>query len=512
MTQATCRAALAAALAVVIAVAAASAQAAAPQKPVLPAAGSGLQVDARLQGLTLEQLLHEAVAALEAGERKQAGRSLDKALLHPDFPRLDPELQHAVLHEAAGIAMQEGQARHALALSQRALALRQDEPDDWYRVATLQLHLDDPVAAAEAMTRFAQHWPTALDSLPEGLLPEILHAPRGRGAARTALLEALFDAGWSRNGLGADGFWVDLASARLDAGDSAGAVEAITRARTPSAIVRLRSDRRFDALVDRDDPRFDVAAAMTAEVARLQALADAQPTRLDVRMELTYALLSAGRAADALAEADAALADLAQFDNGNDAIWLHNNRAIALRRLQRDDEALAALRHASAMREQGAINVSQVLNLGNFHASLGQPEDALRVIAPVGRMSGYGRMVQALIQLRASLQLQRQTDADAAFAYIEAQRIDSADHYLTALLLRGEDDRAASVLAGLLDDAATRDDALAWVQQYQRAPALPGDAGYRRQREALLAREDVQQAIAAVGRSEQHPIHALGEL
>ncbi|MCD9028826.1 hypothetical protein LDO26_11470 [Luteimonas sp. BDR2-5] len=501
-----------AAMALVLGLAATGGHAAAPPKEVLPPIKSDLQADARLQGLTIEQLLGEATAAFDAGARKDAGRALDKLLQHPGFSALDPVLRHAILHEAAGIAMEEGQPRQALALSQRALALRKDERDDWYRIAVLQLHLGDTGDAAAAMTYFVRQWPDGAEHLPVELLPELLHALRGHREARTALLEALFDAGWTRRGLGAGPFWVDLAAARVEAGDAAGAGEAIARVHEPAALVQLRIDRRFDALVDRDDPRFDVGAAADAGIARLQALIAAEPTRLDLRMELTYALLTAGRNDEALAEADAALAALDGFDSQDDAIWLHNNRALALRRLARHDEALAELQRASEMREQGSINVSQVLNLGNFHTSLAQPQEALRVIEPVGRMSGYGRMVQALIQLDAALQLQRQADADAAFAYIEAQRADSARHYLAALLLRGDIERAAAALRDMLDDIDARDDALDWVQDYRRPPPLPGDVPYRERRTELLARDDVQQAVAAVGRIERHPIHALGEM
>lgn len=86
-----------------------------------------------------------------------------------------------------------------------------------------------------------------------------------------------------------------------------------------------------------------------------------------------------------------------------DRVWLMNNRAIALRRMERLDDAIAAFKTGSRLDGYGGPDVSQVLNLGSFLCLIGRPAEALQVIEPVGEMTGYGRMVQTAVHHCAAL-------------------------------------------------------------------------------------------------------------
>ena len=96
----------------------------------------------------------------------------------------------------------------------------------------------------------------------------------------------------------------------------------------------------------------------------------ARPRSLRALTDHTYDLLSTGQndvvlelTADALARIDAAGPDAPPFDDvARYRPWIMNNRAIALSRLGRRDEALVQLEQARTLDEDGGTNVSQSCN------------------------------------------------------------------------------------------------------------------------------------------------------
>lgn len=479
-----------------------------PTRASVEPAVSAIQGEAELHARSFESLLNKGLEQQAAGDAFAASQSFTHAIGRPEFEALAPEMRHAILHQAAGAAIEAGQMQTALLQTQAALRLRQDEIEDWYRLASLQSNLGNADASAEALRHLITTWPDRADDLPQYLIIHPVFVMRANDTARLALLDALFDANWTYDGLGADPAWTELALLRLERQDTPGARAAIARVRQPMDIIRLRTDRRFDAIVDRDDPRFDVAAAAEAHVEAARERTLEQPDRLELQTTLITALLMTGRAEDALATADAALADLGTFSDSEDAVWVHNNRAIALRRLGRDEEAVAALTVASNLREGDGLNVSQVLNLGTLHTILGQPDQALEAIERVGDdITGYGRMVEESVRFRAATQQGDTEMADVALAQLALGRTDAPQVYLDALLLRGDLDTAAAALPGLLDAPANRQALLDWAQSYRALPPSPGEVIPRQHRTRFLARPDVQAAFDRYGRIETHPIH-----
>lgn len=479
-----------------------------PTRASVEPAGSALQGEAELHARSFESLLEKGLEDEDAGDTFAASQAFTRAIERPEFEALAPEVRHAILHQAAGVAIESGQLQTALRQTQAALRLRQDEIDDWYRLASLQSDLGNADASAEALRHLLTAWPDMADDLPQSLIIHPIFLTRANDNVRLALLDALFEANWTYGGLGADPAWTELALLRLERQDAPGARAAIARVRQPMDIVRLRTDRRFDAIVDRDDPRFDVASAAEAYVDAARHSTLEQPERLELQTTLITALLMTGRAEDALATADAVLADLGTFSDSNDAVWVHNNRAIALRRLGRDAEAVAALTIASQLREGGGLNVSQVLNLGTLHTILGQPDAALEAIERVGHdITGYGRMVEESVRFRAAIQQGDAEMADIALAQLALGRTDAPQVYLDALLLRGDLDTAAAALPGLFDAPANRQALLDWAQTYRAQPSSPGEVIPRQHRARFLARADVQAVFDRYGRIETHPIH-----
>lgn len=461
----------------------------------------------------------DAAAKMEDGDDPVAVEGvLSKALTDARFASIPLELRRKAISTAAWAAALQGKLDVARERYLQALALDASDPDDWYRLALVENDLEHHDAAANALTQLLTRRPDVANNLDSRVIGPLAVGSDAALPARVALLQALFDAGYTRKALGADEMWYELAAARLAQGEHDAAREVIARITDPTALIKLRVDHRFDPLVDRNNPRFDIGLAARAQMDDLRTRAMLDPTRVDLLMQLSYAMLAMGQHEDMIAMADAALYATAAkmekaspFESVDDRVWLMNNRTIALRRLGRIDEALAQLKYASTQGEgeERATNVSQVLNLGSFYCALGRPKEALEAIRPVGNMSGYGNMVHSLVKLRAYHQLGRQRDTNKALDYIRAHRMDSQEIYVRALVEVGRMEEAATTYIALLDDPETRTDALFQAQAFKPLTPLPGNQGPQARWQQLLGRADVRAAINRVGRLEQYPIYDL---
>lgn len=464
-----------------------------------------------------QQQLWAAAELSMADDFAGSDRLLLPMISAPGFKDLTAHQRHAVLALAATNAMLQDELTRSRRLYQRAIQADAGYPSDHYYLSLIQAQQDDHIDAAARLAEAARLSRSKPDdvAIDDRFVYQLLNELDDDAPERLALLQALFDANWDRDGLGADDLWYELALMRVKQGDTGRAAEAVERVRWPDVLVRLRSDRRFDALVDLRAPRFDVEAAARANVGRLRALADERPSNLKVRMDLTYAMLAMGMNAEVIALTDQILSTLdsatagqAPYEDASEYWpWILNNRAIALRRSDRVDEALQLLVRASAMDELGENNVSQVLNLGTFYCSLGRPEQARAAIAPVGSMSGYGRMVQAAIEHCAAWQAGDRAAAGKALAYLREHRQDAQTIWLDALLREGRLDEAARVLLGQLESVDERAEVLSALQEYRETEPLAGARETHAHWKALKARTDVRQAVERVGRMQQYGIY-----
>lgn len=467
--------------------------------------------DARLY----RQQLAAAHAWYQAGDFRRAGPAFARALDDPRFATLETTERHALLSAAAWSSAQQGELEGARELYGRATSSAAPDPDDWYRLALVELDLGHHDAAATAFTRLVEGWPELLANLDPLVLQPMLYGTEPDSPARLGMMQALLDANWRSAGGMESNVWYQLALRRVIRGERELARAPIRRVTDPSNIMRMRVDRRFDGLVDRDAWAFDVGLAARRWVERLRQDSASAPGRLEPRVQLSYALLTAGMHDELFALVDESLAAIAGAPPGEQPFadleqqaWLMNNRAIALRRLGRHDEALAELERASRLTEHGESNVSQALNLGQFRCLLGHPEAALEAIGRAGEMSGYGRMVEASVRHCAALQLGDAAAARRSLAFLESHRDDAQTAYLEGLLNEGRLDAAADVLVALLDSDEDRVEALALVQDYASAEPFPFNRKRDASLAALIARPDVRAAIERVGRIERQPIHS----
>lgn len=424
---------------------------------------------------------------------------------------------HSRLVGLGSAANDAGRHECALALFLAAERALPGDVEHAVRLAWLERYLGQPESAAARVVYIAGKDLKLLDGEDEWLDRLVYALPEG-SPARVALLRALFDAHWDTLPSPASEHWFELAEAHLADDDIAGARAAIARITSASVIARLRIDRRFDALVDRDSPRFDLRRAAEAELVSLRARSARAPRLLGTRIAILATLLELGRAGDVLAEADAiealvaaAPADAPPFDDADEMIWVRNERTIALRRLGRLDEAVAALDAASRMPEQGGINVSQSLNLANFLNRLGRASQAREALARVGTsLSGYGRMVQMQEEMLAALLDGDRASAGVALAYLVEHADDAPAIARGALVDMDRPDQAAARLIADLAAPATRAEALLDLQDFKRPDPLPADIERLARWERLLARADVRAVIDQVGRREHFDVHRRG--
>jgi tetratricopeptide (TPR) repeat protein len=163
-------------------------------------------------------------------------------------------------------------------------------------------------------------------------------------------------------------------------------------------LVRLRSDKRFDHLVDRQAEQFDVERATSRRVDEARVQVILHPDRLEYIVALMRAMLADGMNEAVLDVTGRVLAAIAAapdappfVDTGAQTAWLMNLRSTALFRLGRTDEALAALEQSAKPVADGSANVNQVLNLAYFYCGLGHAEDARATAARAGStINDYG--------------------------------------------------------------------------------------------------------------------------
>jgi len=85
---------------------------------------------------------------------------------------------------------------------------------------------------------------------------------RQNARRKTALLQALYDAQWKLPGdVEPSAAWRDLMLRLLEKGRVSEAGEVVSRVTDVYVLIAMRSDRRFDQIVEANAARFDIGAA-----------------------------------------------------------------------------------------------------------------------------------------------------------------------------------------------------------------------------------------------------------
>jgi tetratricopeptide (TPR) repeat protein len=426
----------------------------------------------------------------------------------------------------AGAALDRNHPDVALAAAKESCRLSVATGDDWEIRLHAAYRLDDFADAVPTLTTMAARWPVNLANINEGAIFRVVREagrlPQGQDK-KLALLRALFAADWKPKDpfTNADALWLDLAALLLDRHARDEASRAVVRITAPGSMIIMQADRRFDALIAADPAHYDVMRAVHAAFERMRAAAAAAPDKLAGVNQLAYLLLFQMRYDEALALVDAALAKAANAnttrppfsDFGDQINWAHDIRASALNFLGRHDEAVAAQRAAAGHSENDSINVSNAINLGGMLAGMARPREALEAVTKVmsGQASPYGVMQYQAVLACSYAQLGDAANLAKARAYVSAHVKDAPNAALTVALCANDADGAAALLVAALDDPQTRLPTLFLVQDFKTSPREGSfDRELRARQKAVIARADVQAAIARVGRVKSYDLLRMG--
>jgi hypothetical protein len=464
------------------------------------------------EGGDLRSALDQVAQLARANDLAGAQRVLARVLADPEFATLPTPAQLYALTSAGWLAGVDGDNARALTLYRRASELPEADASVWEARALHAWLAGEHGEATSTLATLAKRWPEALPDVDPPIVFQIVEKGERGTPERIALLQALVDAGYApRRGDDASRIGVELALERLASGDAAAAKAALASVTGAREISMLRADRRFDALIDRDDPHFDVARAARRRVDDLRARALLDQDLLGLQAWLVQGMLTVGEADNALAladEVDGAFA--ASPDPGyrdpEQLRWMRLFRAHALLYLERDDDAEAALVAAAAPSASGWREPTAVVLLGAVQCSRGRPADALATVAGVDGPDDYLQMLRESVRLCAATQNGDDAVVAEALAWVAAHRTVDEDLHTEALLWAGRVDEAAATLIARLRDPALRGEALVELQDYREPPTLPGERRLTASWDAVRARADVQAAVAAVGRIETYPI------
>ena len=462
--------------------------------------------------------------ALLADDYVEAGKAIDEALQKTAFVQLSKSDQFRAILLASLAA----RGREDYLAAHEFIAVATGYPDakaeHWVTRARMASWIDNWADAGLSIRTVAKDWPAALPDIGHETIQwtalKMSHDKK-LAADRLEMLNALFAAKFQLEWHSEPGdLWRELVLDALARKDMARAREVLGRIVDPGSLLRMRTDRRFDDIVQASPKSFDVAAAAQAQAKRMKREANANPHKLSPTNQYMYALFLIGAYQDALTIADRALAKIAKapkdkpaFEDLDDNInWIYDLKSQALRGLGRWDEALVVQEEARRQRENSNDKVSQAINLGYSYNLRDRPQDALKSLDGIDwarSLSGYGRMQLQHVRLNAYLQLGDRAEAEKVFVYIRENKLDAPDTWQEAMLDWGDVDGAAAHYIARLRDPDQRVAALYAAQDFKPLPRLPREAAGIERWQALLKRPDVAAAIDEVGRREQFAIYNL---
>ncbi len=477
-------------------------------QPVIESPPAPADAEAGTATQSAQTALQIAFAQLREREFVAARRSFEAIVESPSFDVLAEAQQYEVLSLAGNLARELGDPARAHPLLVRASGYPQAEGGVWHARLMSAADIKDEVDVARCVTMLARRWPSTMRELDERAIQRLAKRLERQAAAANEhreLLDALFDTGFTVGGEPPDALWLSLVRLALEQDHVARARAVARRIGSPSSILAMHVDRRFDRVVDSSE-RFQLRAAVEADIERARALVESEPTRLSHQVMLQRRLLDDGRDAAALVHADAVIARIAEaggsryyVDFDDEYPWLLDQRAEALWGLDRWEEAIVQLRRAAKRPEEGGMNVSQSLNLGWFYADLGETDKALEAVEDLGETSPYGRMRLEMLQLMVAVQREDASAVERHLAFMRNHREDAIETYQLALMHAGRVDEAAAVLIERLRNAEWRSDALIEVQPSRAVEKPPSRAARDKRSKAVIARPELQAVIAEVG-------------
>jgi hypothetical protein len=430
------------------------------------------------------------------------------------FKRLPEGEQFQALRSAAFVGLYHGDREAGYAYLVRLVAMSQSDDQAWTELLRDAHWLKHDADAVRSLVVLAQRWPDTLlkldDTVVAGALRGIAKLPRDvQLRSLWALYQAHFKLKWN---VEPSWSWRMLTLLLLEHERLADASQVLEHITDAEALMTMRVDNRFEALVAANPARFDIEAAAREQLRLAQETSDQHPDILALKLEVVSCLRHLRDYEAMLAATDELVYEVestnfpqrlyTDADYDDQYRWLLNLRALALERIGQAEASIAQLQAASRLSEEGAKNVSQVINLGELFCRLKRPQEALAAIVDVGPLSAHGTLEIESIRLEAAVQLGDAPQIEKSLKFMQAHGADGPDVLERAWVLAGRGDLAAAHLIGRLLNPAEREGALRSVQDFAPIPETEWETQFDARWSALLARQDVAAAIRKVGRAE----------
>jgi hypothetical protein len=471
---------------------------------MLAGAGPALSTPDPASTSDVASQLKSATTLYQKHNFKGALDVLNALVATPDFQALDDNLRGAVLTMQAFAALVTGDKQLGSDAARRATALPDAPSASWTARFLADASIGDADDALASLTTSATKWPKDVGDLGDENIVWALRNATGTDLRRRSGLaaeEALYDAHWRPKDDSIGWLLYPLAIELLAKHEDAKAAEVARQITSGDLVLRMRVDHRFDAVTG-----LDPVAVKRAYVKLAADDAASHPRSLAKSNEYISALIRAGDGKAALASADQAIAKAktpGAFDDQKDQlVWTLNDRAWALSLLGRHDDAARQMADASKLPEDGRLNVSQSINLGDELYRLDRPNEALAAVAAMTRAntSPYGFNAAEEVRACAAAELKDAAAVAKALENLNGNRQDNPASRIEGLLCAGDLDQAASGLVAQLADPETRGETLVELQDYQDPPDTTVWWKTRKGQIATLRqRPDVRAAIDAAG-------------
>lgn len=453
-------------------------------KPQLPAPSGehGTSLD-------LYAAVERAVGLLSTGDTKMAKAELETVVNAPAFATLPGSAQFSA-YFSLGLADYSlylfGDAHKYTRLAgEAAPTLRSGIY--WNYATQIAVHADDQEAAVAGLETLARDYPDIALALGDQYIFRILDMSSRRSARRdhVALLEALWVAGYqpSVGDQTMEIFWLELLASYLDQGQPAKAEEIAATVQRARSFVIMSVDARFGTYRPAD-PFGAQARALEAELVEARDLAADNPKDMARAEGLAASLRKLNRDDEALAVLQASLNALDEAppgvrvfedqDNFLDSVL--STKAEIL--LDRGDTgaAIAAQRLAVEVEESfGSITFWQRTKLAEMYVWLERPTEALDTLAGITRkdIGTYSVMTASEVRVCANQQLGNIDAARDELAEMEVHAAEAYAAYRMALLCVGDLDAVENLIISRIEDPRTRLNALVDLQRYPELATAP---------------------------------------
>ncbi len=508
--------------AIALSLAAAGGAPAAPERGPTPMPGGPVDL------LRLDAELRALLSTDHSGNATVCGSRIGKLsalVARPEFERLPLDTRRVALAGVLACADTGDQSPPVLALARRLEPLATGPTLAGVNAALL----DEAIAqgrAAEAAHRLVVVIDNDVERVKSWWAPflnPIVIGTLGDDQMSRALLGRMVAVPWAdrlsaaaaRNG------WALLYSEMLlEDGDHAAAEAVVARADEVETLAILAQDARYRRLWPRlaADGRMDWRKVAEAELARRQAAAATAPDLMRLSFAVQEDLRRLERYDEAIAAGQAMRKRLgdktAPYDDRDlMAVAVLTELAMTLLDTGKVAEAETVFAEARAEAERvGVAPVDPILDWADRLNRLGRHADALALLKtlPAAELTDSGAMWRDAEQVCALAA----TDAPAAWRLLPgllAREPNGPEALQKALLCMDRKEEAAALFIQRLKEPGRRLDALGAARTVRRPPSIPArEAEILRRRDAMIARPDVQKALAAVGRPVDLPL--AGEL